>query len=133
LILNREHLQQILEHVCREYPYEACGLIGGRGSTSQVVTPVPNISPTPRQTFEMDRRQMVETILRYERAGQEVIGIYHSHPDAPARPSRTDIALASWPDVVWLIIRVDSSQQTEVTAWIIRYGDAKPATLNITP
>jgi proteasome lid subunit RPN8/RPN11 len=135
LILGREHLQHIIDHVNQGYPYEVCGLIGGqfRGQdrTAEAITPIPNVAETPHHTFEMDHRLMVETILKYQRSGQDVVGIYHSHPDAPPRPSEIDIAQASWPDVVWLIVHVNSAGQTEITQWTIRYGKVTPAALEI--
>jgi [CysO sulfur-carrier protein]-S-L-cysteine hydrolase len=132
LIISANTLQQILDHTRQEYPYEACGLVGGRNSTAEIVVPIPNASLTPRTTFEMERQAMVDAIIQFQRNGQEVVAIYHSHPDGKAEPSTTDITQAYWPDVVWLLVSVDSAQQTDVTPWTIRNGRAEPAEMEIT-
>jgi proteasome lid subunit RPN8/RPN11 len=54
--------------------------------------------------FEFDPAELLEHDLRH---GTAIIGVYHSHPGGPARPSPTDLgqmraeAEAPW---VWLIL-----------------------------
>ncbi len=129
LILRRADLEQIVAQARRDYPHETCGLIGGRAMRAEMVRAVPNVSAAPRSRFEMERRQMVETILAFQRAGQDVVAIYHSHPDSAAEPSATDIAEATWPDAVYLIVGNVDKGTPEVRGWSIRRGKALPAGL----
>lgn len=48
----------------------------------------------------------------------EIVGVYHSHPDHPARPSRTDLERA-WPDLVYLIVAVEKGRSAAATAWVL--------------
>src|SRR5438105_515683 len=97
LIIPNADLDQIIDHARSEYPYEACGLIGGQNGQAEAITPVPNASLSPQSSFEMERQAMVDTIIAFQRAGLEVIGIYHSHPASAAIPSDSDVAQATWP------------------------------------
>jgi proteasome lid subunit RPN8/RPN11 len=41
-------------------------------------------------------------------AGLEMLAIYHSHPETPARPSAEDIRLAFTPDVIYVIVSLQN-------------------------
>jgi proteasome lid subunit RPN8/RPN11 len=133
LKIARRDLDQIRDHALQGYPYEVCGLIGGRDDTAEIVVPVPNASLTPRVAYEMERQAMVDAIIGFQRAGREVVGIYHSHPDGQAEPSESDIGQATWPDVVWLIVGVAGESEgkppeiSQIRAWTIRSGKQEAA------
>ena len=52
-----------------------------------------------------------------------VIGHYHSHPDAPARPSKADRAQAWEDNMVWLIIGLGQSGAPDKQAWLFQNAD----------
>ena len=131
LIIERRHFNALLEHARDGYPDEVCGLIGGRDEVATTVARIPNVASTPRVRFEMDRRIMVETIIGFQRAGLDVVAIYHSHPAGGFEPSRTDIAEAAWPDAICLIVDVSDQQAPRVGAWAIQRGKANSAVLEI--
>ena len=57
-------------------------------------------------------------------AGEELVAIYHSHPNSPAEPSQTDINLAEgWPDTVWIICSLADREEPVLRAFAID-GDA---------
>jgi proteasome lid subunit RPN8/RPN11 len=131
LVLHDRDLEQIIEHARQGYPYEVCGLIGGREGVAESVVPVPNASLSPRVRFEMERQAMVDAIIGFQRAGREVVGIYHSHPEGKPELSETDVAQATWPDAVNLVVGLDEQQQVDLQAWAIRRGEVEPADLEI--
>lgn len=109
---------------------EVCGLLGGRDDRAIVAIPIPNVSPTPELRYEMDHQRMVEAIIRLRREHMDVVGVYHSHPRDPATPSVTDIAEATWPDVVYVIIGKDAGQWV-ARGWSLQRGKAHEVSLNI--
>ena len=125
LKISHENLSRIIEHARRDYPYEACGLVGGWDNVADEIIPVPNIADSPRVRFEMDRRAMIAAIIALQSAQKEVVAIYHSHPESPAEPSQTDIAQATWPDAIYLIVSL--AADPVIRAWSIRDGKAEPA------
>ncbi len=121
--------EQIIDHARRGYPYEVCGLVGGRDWQAELVTSVPNASLTPHNTYEMERQAMVDAIIAFQRQGREVVAIYHSHPDGDAVPSELDIAQATWSDAIYLIVGLNEAEEPDFRAWTIRNGQAEQATL----
>ncbi len=86
--------------VSRCSPFEACGLLAGRGSRVEMEIGIPNAAHSPVR-FHMQPRQL-RAFQRIEAAGLELVGIYHSHPSGPDHPSPTDLAEAAYP-VAYLI------------------------------
>lgn len=129
LTLSAEYLKQIIDHAYQELPYEICGLMGGQEGQVESIVPVPNASRTPQSNFEMERQAMVDAIIQFQRAGQEVVAIYHSHPQNAAVPSESDVAQATWPDAVYLIVGLSDPDQPDIRAWDIQQGRVQPAEL----
>jgi proteasome lid subunit RPN8/RPN11 len=50
------------------------------------------------------------------RDGIEIVGIWHTHPDHPARPSRTDLGNA-WADYSYVIVAVHDGEVVDLTTW----------------
>ena len=121
LTLNRTLLNEMLAHVAGLWPEEACGLVGGRDGRAARVYPVDNVRHSP-VVFEMEPVQQIKAMLAMEAEGLELIAIYHSHPDGPARPSATDVANAYYPDAVQLIISLADRTRPSVRAFTIIDG-----------
>jgi proteasome lid subunit RPN8/RPN11 len=131
LTIRQEHIQQLIDHALRGLPNEVCGLIGGKDGTAEVVVLIANGSPTPLIAFELDRRAMVKTIIGFQKQAREVVAIYHSHPQGDAIPSERDIAEATWPYVVYIIVGLEDVNAPDVRAWIISQGNMYPVELDI--
>jgi len=126
LHINAHSLQQIIDHAVLGYPYEVCGLAGGQAGRVEVVTQIPNASLTPLVSFEMERQAMVDVIMGFQRAGREVVAVYHSHPNEEAIPSQRDIAQATWPDAIYIIVGLHDLSAPVVRAWTVRREFAEP-------
>ena len=50
--------------------------------------------------------------------GLEILGVWHTHPDHPARPSPTDLA-AAWKGYTYLILSVRRKGVVDVRAWTL--------------
>jgi proteasome lid subunit RPN8/RPN11 len=129
LTISAEHLEQVVDQARQQEPYEICGLMGGRNGQVESIVPIPNASRSPQTSFEMERQAMVDAIIQFQRAGQEVVAIYHSHPQNAAIPSESDIAQATWPDAVYLIVGLSDPDQPDIRAWSIQKGRVQPAEL----
>ncbi len=102
LSLSAAQHQQMLAHVQRHAPEEACGLLGGTGARVAQVYLVENVLHSP-VAYEMDPTQQVEAMIALEAAGLDLCGIFHSHPTGPPVPSATDLAQSYYPDAIYLI------------------------------
>jgi len=83
-------------------PLEACGLLAGAADVVREVLPVANQIQSPAR-FRMDPMEQLRAFDWIESHGLELLGIFHSHPAGPDRPSTTDIAEAAYRvvQVIW--------------------------------
>ena len=121
LQLTAQHDQAIRAHAAQDYPHECCGFLVGRaeGETVTVTRTVPAANlrdDSPRNRFEIDPGDLVKTDRAARADGLGVVGFYHSHPDAPARPSEFDREHA-WAGYCYAIVSVQSGQPGELRSW----------------
>jgi proteasome lid subunit RPN8/RPN11 len=103
------------------YPYETCGvLIGYPQQNIAIVTQViqaRNMNQeraNDRFTLNPDDFMLAEREARDHQ--QDIIGIWHSHPDHPAKPSETD-RVNAWENWSYVIISVSSQRILGITSW----------------
>ncbi|MDR2302201.1 MAG: M67 family metallopeptidase [Deltaproteobacteria bacterium] len=118
-------IKEIREHGARAYPYEACGFVLGRFENSGTVRGEKTLEAVNSREAESRRRRFnieAEEFLEAEKAAQsqglDILAIYHSHPDHPARPSANDLEKAL-PFYRYLIVRVANGQAEELTCWLL--------------
>lgn len=111
---------------------EICGLIGGSGEFAQSLYPVANASPTPATAFYMDPQGQIGAMRAMRDHTEELVGIYHSHPTTPARPSVADHAQAAYPGVAYLIVSIADPQAPEVGAFVFDGEDFQDIALEVT-
>lgn len=64
--------------------------------------------------------QMYMACDKYARQAElSIIGCYHSHPDAEARPSQYDIDHA-WPTISYIIVSVSQGSAENLSSWLLR-------------
>ena len=121
LIISRALRDEMLAHADGLWPEEACGLLAGGDGRAVRFYPVENSLHSP-VAYEMEPVQQVRAMLAMEADGLEMIAIYHSHPDGPARPSATDVAAAYYPDAVQLILSLADRGRPSLRAFTIIDG-----------
>ena len=112
-------------HARKVRPEECCGLIGGRSSNSSSggdaegasVYPLRNIAPDKRVAYDGDPQDLCEAQRVMRSRGEQLLGIYHSHPreQAPV-PSESDVRLAYHPSAIYFIIGMDGGGVDENAA-----------------
>ncbi len=102
--LTSDLIEQLQEHAAAAHPQECCGLLLGQGGQIIEVQPASNVHPAPQTHFEIDPQALVDAHRAARNGGPSIIGYYHSHPNGPAKPSQTDVAMASGDGRVWAII-----------------------------
>jgi len=128
LILKRPFIQKILTHTQAQYPLEACGFLSGRDGI--VVNQYPIHNRLQRETeYEMEPTEMLAAFLAMESQNEELVAIYHSHPQGAAYPSPTDIAQAYYPDTVQIIVSLVDRNRPLIRAFSIKNGTVTPVTI----
>jgi len=122
LVLAPGLLDRVFEHAKAKHPQEACGLLVGRGSADRSI-PMENMLASST-AYEMDPAQLIHTFRDLRSVGEELVAIYHSHPRGPARPSKTDIDRAYYPEAVHLIVSLADPERPQAAAFRIIDGES---------
>jgi len=103
---------------------EICGLVAAKNGHAQHCYPIPNTAEQPQTRYIMDPASQINA-LRHIRENNEVLfAIYHSHPSSPAEPSVTDIAEASYPEALYLIISLNTKGVLEIRGFRLQDGQS---------
>ena len=124
LKVREEMMRRIHAHGVETYPHECCGaLLGSDGDGAREVVDLMPLAnrreDSPRNRFEVTSEdvRMAEKTAREKRL--DLIGWYHSHPDAPARPSEYDREYA-WPWYSYIIVSVQKGVPRDTTSWRLK-------------
>ena len=131
IILPRQLVNQILHQAQSSPDVEVCGLIAARGGRPKRCIPVPNVAEQPRRLFAMDPARQIDAQRRMRERGEELFGIYHSHPHSPAEPSATDLEQAGYPEALYIIVSLNTRGVLEMCGFRLRDGKATQVQLEI--
>ena len=112
LSITASLIEQLHAHLEEAYPGEGAGFLLGKeldGSRKVVsILKLPNSreESARHNRFLLNENDYLQAELAAERLGQDVLGVFHSHPDCPNRPSEYDREWAM-PWFSYIITRVD--------------------------
>src|SRR5262249_17482168 len=106
-------------HGCETYPHECCGFLVGTAGTPRVVSRTVRLAN--QRTDRAHDRYEIDPLdwIKAERglpAPLQVIGVYHSHPDHPSRPSEFDREHAH-PHMSYVIVAVHQGLVESMRSW----------------
>ncbi len=121
--LSRSCVTELFAHLETHYPHEACGVFigkaGAAGEPAEItaVKAVANLNTErAHDRYEMDPKGQLAAEKEARALGESILGIWHSHPDHPARPSQTDLDRA-WPRYAYMIVAIQKGKASEWTTW----------------
>ena len=119
----------LLEHCLAGLPNEACGYLVGDPETGRVdrFVPITNAAASPTR-FRFEPHEQLAAEQAIDAAGEQVVGIAHSHPTGEPVPSAIDVADATQFDPFGTLLHVlVSPQRSEVRAYRILDGEIRGA------
>ena len=143
-------IDEMIVHARELDPYECCGLLAGKDGTVTAHYRITNTVANDQRALQvfteanvkqlghlqdttraevayfMDPKEMLVAFKDMRRQGAELSVIYHSHTHSPAYPSQTDIGLAYYPDVVYLIISLADKHKPDLQAFRIKSEQVTP-------
>lgn len=129
LMIERKIVHAMLAHGRREEPNEACGYLASKDGVICQHFELTNIDAAPDH-YSMDPKEQFATIRKIREMGMKVAGVYHSHPETPARPSVEDMRLAFDPNMTYVIVSLMAGVDP-VLAYQIKGGDATKVPLQV--
>ncbi|MFP3854062.1 MAG: Mov34/MPN/PAD-1 family protein [Anaerolineales bacterium] len=125
LILAPGLTRAIERHGVENYPEEAAGLLLGnpRGEdryASRLLALDNKFQAEQRnRRYLIEPKDMIEAEKKAEELELDILGVFHSHPDHPARPSEYDRSQA-WPWFVYLITSIRAGEVADHRAWQLK-------------
>lgn len=165
LIIPQQIVDDMIAHARELDPYECCGLLAGTNGVVTQMYRIKNVvalegaeklstfdpakmahlerlSPAERAeiAFVMDMQDFSAAKKDMRNTGLDLQVVYHSHPHDPARPSVTDIKIASdyeeiWPKInlpcpAYLLISLMDKAKPDVRTYWIKGGAVTPAAVS---
>ena len=157
LIIPQQVIDELIAHARELDPYECCGFLAGTGQSVSRVYRVKNIvgldgaaevasfddakirhlsrlsaEEKAEIAFIMDAQEMFQAVKDMRKHGLTLQVVYHSHPHDPARPSLTDIKIATeWEEnwsrlnltlPLYLLISLMDKASPDLRAYWIKNG-----------
>ena len=118
LEIPTEILQQMVTQAKALAPVEVCGILAGSNGKVEKLYKMTNVDNSCTH-YTMEPGEQFSTVKDIRSAGLEMLAIYHSHPETPARPSAEDIKLALTPNVTYVIISLHNNNGSAVKGFRI--------------
>ncbi len=128
LKIKEEALESIKKQAEEGYPYEICGFMIGNIDYDKNIRECLEVYQVENQNkerasdrFEIDPKDYMKVEDYADTKGLMIVGIYHSHPDHPDKPSQTDLMFAQ-PDMSYIIVSVEKGKSVKWRSWELK-GD----------
>ena len=99
---KRQDKKVLSQYSENQKPNEACAILFGKNNQVLDIFLAENIDESPIN-FTISNEQLLEGYKIAEDKKMDVIGIFHSHPNSDAFPSKTDKKFMQSNPVVWII------------------------------
>jgi proteasome lid subunit RPN8/RPN11 len=125
LVLPAALADEIKDHAERGYPHEVCGLLlgvfdGEDDRRAVEVYALDNERVDSRENrYAVSGHSMFLAEKHARAMGLDIVGYYHSHPNAPARPSGYDLDHATWPNISYPIVSVADGRAADLRSWVL--------------
>jgi proteasome lid subunit RPN8/RPN11 len=120
LQINEQALTHIHDHALADYPNECCGFLYGENMPARQISLIRKVKNVKqgdqRRRFEISPLDYLAAENYALENNLELLGIYHSHPNHPARPSEHDRVQAV--EVFsYIITSVTEDKINDTTSW----------------
>lgn len=124
MVIPKSLVDEIIAHARHGAPEEVCGILAGPAGDGAVseLHRITN-SEHSRRLYVMDSQEQLRAIMDIDDRGLDVRAVYHSHPASEPRPSETDIKLAQWPGIEFLIVSLMNPDLPSLRSWTIENGE----------
>ena len=103
LILLNEQIQQIIDYCKNNSSIEVCGILAGNDARVKKVLYITNQYDSTTRFF-MEPTELLQAFIWMDEQKIELLGIFHSHPNGPEIPSKTDVMEFNYPGVESVIV-----------------------------
>lgn len=109
IIIESQILDSMKQHAKELHPIECCGYLGAKDGVVNTIYKMKNIDNSPEH-FSFDPKEQFQVVKDARKNNIELVSVYHSHPETPARLSQEDIKLLNDPKMVYIIVSLMENQ-----------------------
>ena len=121
IFLPNNAMRQIIIDSEGSYPNESCGLLWGKRCEANLhvasVHRSENCAQDPQTKFEINPQLRFDLERAAREGDMEIIGLYHSHPNGRAEPSKVDLSRAWETALIWIIIALEAGKAVDQKAY----------------
>ena len=120
-------LKAFIRHAKTAAPLEACALLAGHNDEIDTIYLMTNVDASPVH-YSLDAKEQFFVVKHVRKQNKKLLGVIHSHPETPARPSEEDKRLAFQPGFFHLIMSL-ASNRPNTKAFVIENGVSREVRL----
>jgi proteasome lid subunit RPN8/RPN11 len=122
--------RDMVEQARAEAPIETCGILAGGNGRVEKLYKMTNIEQR-RDHFMMAPDEQFAVAKDIRSACLEMLAVYHSHPETPARPSAEDVRFALAPGMIYVILSLMGNGDPVVKGFQIEDGSINEVPITI--
>jgi len=116
-----DNVKKFIEaHAEAVYPKECCGFFYGKDGDIRTITSAKRVVNSKqgdqRRRFEISAEDYRNAENFADKQDLDLLGVYHSHPEHPAKPSEHDLNQAM-PFFSYIIVSVKQKKSVDFTSW----------------
>src|SRR5579862_6804233 len=125
LTIQYADYEALRAHGEETYPNECCGVLLGKNNgvegndVRQIVRAGNTRIDSAHNRYNIAPQELVKIQRQARALGLDIVGFYHSHPDHPARWSRTDFAEAHWLGCSYIITSVEQGKAATTNSFLL--------------
>ncbi len=117
-------VEQMVRHAEGAYPHEACGVLVGQAlgaerTVSRVIACGNARQDSPQDRYQISPQELIAAQKQARAGGGEIVGFYHSHPNAAPQWSATDLAEAHWLHCSYVIVSVEKGHAGRILSFVL--------------
>jgi proteasome lid subunit RPN8/RPN11 len=125
ITIENDAWQAMVVHTEGTFPKEGCGVMVGKDGVVRRAVALPNVYDGPQEDFfVMDPKDLQRVDEEARNAGEQVVGIYHSHPDCDAYFSKRDLE-HSCPWYSYLVLSIRSGKFDHANSYRTDYDQTR--------
>jgi proteasome lid subunit RPN8/RPN11 len=115
---------ELRAHGEETYPNECCGIMLGKSTDEalhvhQLIRAGNTRTDSAHNRYHIAPQELIKAQREGRKAGLDIVGFYHSHPDHPAQWSPTDFAEAHWFSCAYVITAIEKGRAQITNSFLL--------------
>ncbi len=127
--ITKQVIRDMTNHAKALKPIECCGYLAGQNGEITTQFEMTNVDNS-FEHFSFDPKEQFQVVKDARNQGLELMAVYHSHPETPARLSEEDLRLLNDPNMIYIIVSL-MNREADVKAYKIVKKSEEDVTIEL--